>query len=243
MRVLDLDLDFFLDYIAHWKIEDGSRLSDTEYIPWTEEEVRGFLENQCRLSTNRQVKGRFVTHHHEAFLFWRDLILKEQLTTPFEIVHVDAHSDTGLGDDGYLYIMTKQLHQAPSHRINPIKLYAGNYLSHAIACRWVEKLTFVLHPEWDNDLMWTHLKDFSDDSGAFQLKKYSATKLTSWNLDRMREIKPDDLEPEVPYELVDWKEYATQQPFDFMVLAHSPGYTPPEADRLIPIIKEYICET
>ncbi len=96
MRILDLDLDFFLDNIAHWEEEDGSRLSDTQYSPWTEEEVRGFLEKQCGLSPNAQINGRFITHHHEAFLFWRELILKEQLTTPFEIVHVDAHSDTGL---------------------------------------------------------------------------------------------------------------------------------------------------
>jgi len=66
MRVLELDLDFYLDHIAHCEDKD-SRLSDTDYRPWTEDEVRRYLEEQCRLSINRPVKRRFVTHHHGAF--------------------------------------------------------------------------------------------------------------------------------------------------------------------------------
>lgn len=242
MRVLDLDLDFFLDHIAHFKVEDGSRLDDAEYIPWTEVEVRDFLENRCKLSTGKQVRGRFVTHHDEAFLFWRDLILAGKLTKPFELVHVDAHSDTGVGDTSNLYIMTELLQQEPIHRINSKKLNAGNYVSHAIACRWVQNLTFVLHPEWRNDLMWTHLKEFKLNSGAFQLKKYDQNKLTIHNLQRISEMEPDGIEPEVPYELVKVNSYMNNGSFDYIVLAQSPAFTPPAADQLIPIIMEYVCE-
>jgi len=34
--------------------------------------------------------------------------------------------------------------------------------------------------------------------------------------------------------------YKTNEPFDFIVLARSPSYTPKKSDELIPLIKEYM---
>lgn len=59
MKILDIDMDFFLDNIAHW--ENGlDRLNDAEYKPWLEEEFREFLEKRCLLSRKNPIKGRFI---------------------------------------------------------------------------------------------------------------------------------------------------------------------------------------
>lgn len=243
MRILDLDLDFFLDEIAHWQNGSG-RLNDQDFTPWTEEVVRAFLEEQCGLSMANKVRGRFVKHHHEAFYFWRELILAGNLEAPFEVVHVDAHSDTGFGDSGFLYVANNLLHLPPQERINPDQLYAGNYIIKAIACRWVSNIVFVLHPKWNNDIPRFHMKDLKSvsghTSGQFQLKKYDPTLLNVFTFDQIDDITPLGLEPEVPFSLVEQSRYVEDLPFDYIVLSHSPEYTPPSADALIPIIMEYI---
>lgn len=48
MRFLDIDLDAFLNSVAHWP--EGGRLDSEDFIPWSEERLRDFLERQCLLS-------------------------------------------------------------------------------------------------------------------------------------------------------------------------------------------------
>lgn len=40
------------------------------------------------------------------------------------------------------------------------------------------------------------------------------------------------VEPRVPFAPVDWREFQAEQPFDFVCLARSPTFTPPEADPI-----------
>ena len=40
MRVLDIDLDFFLDGVAHWVNADAGRLDPDEYPPWSLNSLR-----------------------------------------------------------------------------------------------------------------------------------------------------------------------------------------------------------
>jgi hypothetical protein len=241
MKILDLDLDFFINDIVHNVSDYDSRVDDNYTSTWLEEHVCSFLESQCKLSKSRPIKGKVVEHHHEAFLYWRELILNGQITTPFEVVHVDAHSDLGLGDASWAYIMGEILHRPFDNRmfpdIEPHKLNPGSYLAFAIACRWVSKITFVLHPKWRNDLTWIHFKDYDTSSGIIQLKKYDPKTLDVLSLEK---IKPLELEPEVPFTMVKSSEYTETEQFSFVVLSRSPGYTPKSADKLIDIICRYI---
>ena len=68
---LNLDLDAFLDNVAH-SIAGDERRDPDHCKPWREAEVRAFLENQCHLKTSRRVPGRFFVHHDQAFDFWRE---------------------------------------------------------------------------------------------------------------------------------------------------------------------------
>ena len=242
MRILDLDLDFFISDIAHFISGDSERLDDKYYIPWSEKETRVFLEERCGLSKEKPIKGKIVKHHDEAFFFWRELINKGCLETPFEVVHVDAHADLGLGDASWAYILSELLRFPPENRVNPKTngidgLGFGNYLAFSIACRWLSHLTFVLHPKWENDLPFSLLKNFDDSSGAIQLKLFDKKDI---DVDRVRKAIPLAIEPEVPLKLVKYLDYSTSKPFDYIILCQSPGYTPSSADNLLQVIKEYI---
>ena len=239
-RILDLDLDFFLDHVATWRSDDDPRLSDDEYHPWDEMQVREFLEKHCGLSLQRPIPGKLVKHHDEAFVWWRDLIEQGDLTPPFEIVHVDAHSDTGF-NPGDRYLMTELLHLPPEERTHPrsgwMGMNAGNYLCFAVACRWVSKIVFVLHLEWESDFGLPHFRDKDPSSFLFQLKQCTLDSI-SGPINSMFGPSKFVAEPEVPFEIF-FDRFNNDKPFTHGLLSQSPGFTPQSVDKLITIVMEY----
>ena len=108
MRILDLDLDFFVRPVHNW-MPSEERLSESEYTCASPDEVEAFLEQQCGLSKTDRIPGRLCEEHVEAFDTWSEWIAAGTLTTPFEVVHVDAHADMGLGDSSYIYLLDELL--------------------------------------------------------------------------------------------------------------------------------------
>lgn len=150
MKILDLDLDFFLNKIAY-NVDDasGQRLSPEEYLVDSKEKVKLFLENQCGLSLVNKVPGKVVMHHNEALYVWNEMIKNRLLRKPFSITHVDAHPDLWFGDRSITYIMTELTRLPLVNRnyiedIDESQIKCGNYLTFAIALGWVESLEFVL---------------------------------------------------------------------------------------------------
>jgi hypothetical protein len=103
VRVLDLDLDFFLSGTAHYVDSAGERPSAEEYPPWPLDLAIAFLTQRCQLDARRP--GFVVEHHNELFYRWGEAIEAGQMTKQLEVVHVDAHADLGLGDASYAYLM------------------------------------------------------------------------------------------------------------------------------------------
>lgn len=243
MRILDLDLDFFLSSIAHDQSSGGARLSEKDFKPWANDKVREFLESRCGLSTQRRIPGEYVTHHHEAFYWWRALIKDGKLTTPFEVVHVDAHADLGAGTFGYskVYLGFDLLHQRLEQRESPeeggMKMNAGNYLLVAIACRWLSKLVYVMHPE--NRLQdceeWL-FSDCGDESWTLALPKLQKPKITVPGVP----LHVIEREPAVEFVPASETTFRDDGTFDFIVLCQSPGFTPKSSDLLVPLIQEYM---
>lgn len=92
MKILDLDMDYFMDDIACGIGENlNERLSEEDYGSgvWTRKQVTDFLENHLGLSKERRIKGRIVSGHNEALFFWKELIQQKKLTYPFETIHID----------------------------------------------------------------------------------------------------------------------------------------------------------
>ena len=99
MKVLDLDMDYFMEHIACIPFSVSDRLDEDNYgdTVWSEERVRNFLENNLGLSKKNTIPGRVVVGHKESIFFWEELLEQGKLTDPFEVVHVDSHADLGLG--------------------------------------------------------------------------------------------------------------------------------------------------
>jgi hypothetical protein len=248
VRVLDIDLDFFLDGIIYWASGDR-RIDSKAFHPWSQRSVRKFLSKNCGIHQDRRIPGRIVEHHFEAFTFWREMIEAGRLKPPFELFHIDAHSDLGLGDGGWVYLMTEVLHWPVSQRANPSigsrQMNAGNYLSFAVACRWILNLTFVTIPENRGDLMPYHFRGFTSTSGIIELKCCDKDRMNlgTGSHPTNESMGVVSLEPPVPFKQMFGNEFRENGKFDFVVLSRSPGFTPKESDQLIPVIGQVIAET
>lgn len=60
MKVLDLDMDYFMEHIACIPFSVSDRLDEDNYgdTVWSEERVRNFLENNLGLSKKNKIPGR-----------------------------------------------------------------------------------------------------------------------------------------------------------------------------------------
>lgn len=267
MRVLDLDMDYFMNCIATDIAESSdNRLIEEDYreCVWKECRVREFLENNLGLSKNKKIKGRIVVGHNEALLFWKELIENRSLKTPFEVVHVDSHADLGLGYSSWAYILDNLLQYPVEERclhteymncfgkISDVGI--GDYLLFAIAFRWISKLIYCANPKGDkNDYVWDILKDLEEKyiwdkavENTIQLVCNPDMEFPSY--DATKEMKQEYLknsvkEPEIPFLIIPTIEDVKYNgDFDFIVMAQSPNYTPASADYIMDVLREYIEE-
>ncbi|MCW2980753.1 MAG: hypothetical protein JWO14_2480 [Solirubrobacterales bacterium] len=243
MRILDLDLDFFVHGAAHWRPDEGGRLDDAEFPAWDLEEAVAFLTDRCLLE--RPLPGFVVENHGELFRAWRWAISEGLLLAPFEVTHVDAHADLGLGDYGYMHLMTDLLYRHPDERIDPDEgeagLGNGNYLAFAIACRWISNLIYVHNDEGGRDLMTYHLEDFDPEASNIELKampRDEIEKLFGLLARRGEPPRVDRREPKVPFRHGSFRDFRADRPFDLICLARSRTYTPRGADAIFDVVRE-----
>ncbi|MBS6509817.1 MAG: UPF0489 family protein [Paraclostridium bifermentans] len=256
-KILDIDMDYFLYNPPFGGCKD--RAGDN-CKPWNRNEVISFIENNLGLSQTNKIKGRIVQHHHEALYYWKELIGANELTTPFEVIHIDSHADLSFGSMARFFISEKLLGLDVEERINienyknKFKKYSEpgicDYLLFAIAFRWVSKLTYVSNPNtYGDDYSKFIMKNLSDSSKIIQLpyNEYSLTQLNNILDIKERETKEKEylndsiLEPEVPFEILkNIDEVKYNGDFDLITFCISPNYTPESADFIIDIIREYI---
>lgn len=267
MKVLDLDMDYFMDYVATGIADtETERLSEEEYghYVWSEQRVREFLERNLGLSKNKKRKGRIVSGHNEAIVFWQELIDKGELQVPFEVVHVDSHADLGLGYSSETYILRDLLQHPFTERVmysqyedcygRNIDIGIGDYLLFAIAFRWISQLTYCANPEGEkNDYLWTTLKDFNENliwntpvQNTIQLVYNPEMDIPDHRAsheDKRLFLEKGVKEPEVPFCIIpNIEDVKYEGDFDFIVVAQSPNYTPASADFIMTLIREYIVE-
>lgn len=272
MKILDVDMDYFMDSVAEDIPDDvEDRLPEDEYgeFVWSEGRVRYFLENHLGLSKISRIKGRVVKGHNEALLFWKELISNGMLTCPFEVIHVDSHADLGQGYHSDDYILNQLLgypvEERPMHNryIRPNGKQSeegiGDYLLWAVAYRWIKKITYcgnasVLQYRKPSDYYWYTLKDFQENliwnrpvENIIQLA-YNVKHLDMPYYDDSPEEKALYLdscirEPQVPLLVIPTVEDVNfSGAFDYIVFAQSPNYTPASADFMLDIFREYIIE-
>ena len=256
MRVLNIDLDFFLNDRAHNRPDDPSdRPDDWGLVPWKSSDVVRYLEEVLNLKD--KIPGAIVQSHHEVFYYWRDLIKARRLAAPFFVAHVDAHSDLGMGMPCWVYLHSDFLELPLAKRPYPNEgtwgLNFGSYMGYALGNRWISEIDFIAPDFWRDDI-----SDFllANDSLSADHKPGVSLEIELMHAPReqieedVRHFRRDFLsfrksigEPKVPFNIIGQEaargRYSGQQ-WDYVFLSHSPGYVPTEADALIPVISEYI---
>jgi len=241
-RILDIDLDLFVHGTAYWCESRGERLDPEDYPPWSLDAALEFLTNRCGL--DGPLPGFAVEHHGELFARWRTAIEARLLVPPFHVTHADAHADLGLGDAGYMYLMSELLYKPPAERRHPdggtlgadYSVGDGNYLAFAAACRWISDLVYVFNDGGDDVLAYV-MEDFNLDGSNLQLRGVPRENLKD-NLLTPQAMRPEVIEPLIPFRKTRWTEYHVgDQPFDFICLARSPGFTPAGCDQIFDEIR------
>ena len=234
MRVLDLDLDFFLADCCPLA-DIGSRPVLTGHEPWAPEEVVRFLKEQCGLNEAEPIPGAIFETHDGALQFWSERQKDGSLLSPFTVTHVDAHSDLGIGKPGPGFVLNSVLPQPPAIRADLSRYYAqkqldeANYLLFALAFRWIDTLENVRNPRSRADIPQQILLPVRTD--RIQLTSFPARLMEQRN----------GPEPVIPFHVYeDYRTFAADTKFDFMTLAISPRYAPKEADALLPIFESFI---
>lgn len=231
MRVLDLDMDFFLTAPCPLAAP-GERPDEACAQPYADAQVVRFLETQCGLDRARPVPGAIFETHDRALDFWAARIAQGTLSTPFEVVHVDAHSDLAFGPPGADFVLKAVLTRRPEARAAIDAYRAGrkldeaNYLLFALAFRWISRLTYVRNPRSHQDVPPRLL----NVSGDIHLRSDVSALMEAVN----------GREPVVPFAAIDDYRAFAQGGYDFVTLAQSPRYAPRSADRIMDIVRAYI---
>lgn len=236
MRVLDIDLDFFLADCCELAAP-GERPPLHGHEPWSEADVRCFLERNCGLDRRSRVPGRLFETHDEALVFWNELRSEGKLKVPFEVTHIDAHSDLGIGKPGPGFALNSVITLDPSIRADISRYYQmkqldeANYLLFALAFRWVSGLENVRNPNSRPDIPEFA---FRNDVG-----EYSSIRLSSF-ASKLFEAK-NGVEPTVPFTVyADYNSFFANERYDYVSAARSPRYSPKEADALMGVIADYL---
>ena len=231
MRVLDLDMDFFLS--APCPLAPlGERPDETSAEPWSEEAVVRFLEDQCGLSRKAPVPGAIFDTHDKALDFWAARLADGSLSAPFEVVHVDTHSDLAFGPPGTGYVLNVVLSRLPEQRPaidvyrQAVELDEANYLLFALAFRWISRLSYIRNPQSHQDIP----RQLLGGEGNLLLGSF---------VSRMMEGK-NGKEPVIPFDVYDDYTQFHQTGYDFVTMAQSPRYAPQSADRIMEIVRRYI---
>ncbi len=114
----------------------------------------------------------------------------------------------------------------------------------AIACRWLGELVYVFNDGGGGDdaLLYV-LEGFDPQPRNIQLAAVHSRQELSENLMTPKNLTIEHLEPTVPFAPTGWRDFQADQPFDFVCLARSPAFTPPEADEIFDEIRRrYIVE-
>lgn len=231
MKVLDLDMDFFLSDACPLA-PLGERPSENCAQPYTDEQVIAFLEEQCGLSREYPVPGLIFDTHDKALDFWRARMREGVLDAPFDVVHVDTHSDLAFGPPGTDFVLKAVLTRNPKSREALEAYRAGkkldeaNYLLFALAFRWVSRLVYVRNPRSHQDIP----AQLLNEAGDIHLRSDISALMEGLN----------GREPVIPFEVFDDYRLFAETGYDFVTMAQSPRYAPASSDRIMGLLEPYI---
>ncbi len=228
IQILDIDMDFFQSDIHTDDIDSSEFLEDDNISIWNNIDFENFLENQCCLSKNNKIKGKVVTHHVEAYTYWKQLIRENRLQKPFKVFHIDAHSDLGFSFSIKFYKFLQAIKKCSSNlcfeRNECAKLInSGNYLLCAVIEGLISEIDYVYHDKLKElDVMTRDFECVSPNS-IFRFKQND-------------EVYKNN----VLLHAISRNYFKIDEPVDYITVAISPRFVKKEIGELIDIIKDYI---
>ena len=238
MRVLDLDMDFFLTGVCELAPR-GARPSLREARPWAEADVRAFLEENCGLSRQTPIPGRVFETHDGALFFWKEwleagktfsAVPRHPRGRAFRPRHRQTWPRLRVGNGAG---SAPQKRGDLSRYVREEKLDEANYLLFALALRYISSLENVRNPHSRADFPARLAVDGSQPPTAIRLSSTLARLLPQY----------DFAEPVIPYKSYDdFRSFRVAAPYDFASLAISPRYAPREADFIADALSQSITE-
>ncbi|MBP5628525.1 MAG: hypothetical protein J6X27_01620 [Bacteroidaceae bacterium] len=244
MNILDLDLDFFQNDVYYDYDGNKQRLSDDDFWPWAERDVRSFLEKKCGLNKTNPIIGCCAKTHDQLFN-----VIVEKGFDNINLYHVDAHDDlhpSASGKKCFVCNIINLMSCPVEERITVIKdhMSEGNVVGMLLAYQKLNSVFFIT----DKSKRW-HIstrtpmfhKDFNENGEMLQIPTVKDGIVID-DFIRYPDLvkKVNWIEPEIPYHVEDYSSWQTPTSFDFVFFCQSPRFTSEASDALIPIIKEYI---
>lgn len=195
MRVLDLDMDFFLSGVCALAPEGrrpagggGPALDGRGGAPVSGGEVPALRRHPLR--------GGYSAPTTRRSGYGGSKMEAGRPNAAFHLTHVDAHSDLGIGRPGPAFVLECVLARRPQERADlegyraQRKLDEANYLLFALAFRWISALDNVRNPHSRPDMPAQILRE--GPAGRAQALRLSSS---------LGRLMPqfDYGEPEVPY--------------------------------------------
>lgn len=231
MRILDIDLDFFQSGIHCFDTDKDTFLEDDSITIWDRDKFIDFIENACGLSKEYKLPGRLIKHHVEAYSFWRELVEAHKIEVPFEVTHIDAHSDLAFSPDVPYYKFLKSLDKESKEMFekgmifeqdNPY-LDSGNYLLDAVISGWVNSIAYIYHPKLD----YLDVADYIVENTVPQNFKFIFCKgIEEKNV--ILEMKS----------ISDFK--INREEYDFVTVSLSPPYVKKEIEEYFEMLETYL---
>lgn len=260
MRILDVDLDFFLKTIPEKCSHGEMRLPEEENNVWSEAETRRFLEGSLGLNKGKRIPARFVTKHDEMLDKLVQIGILNAPVCGASIVHVDSHADLGFGSFAELRLIGMSRMTVKSRRGISLDTYRntdedggmldeGNYLLYAVFLELFSQIDYVfngydLSVEVGYDLPHRCIMP-RDNAHSFYLripKLKAGLGVEDLPYSRLfpSEMESCDRNTTVELRLVRPEACHYDGAFEMAFLAHSPNYTPKSADALLPILCDYL---
>lgn len=251
---------FFLDEISQCCCSDEDRLFAGSIGVRSEAYLRNFLETHLGLNPLHKLPATLVDSH--------DRVLDEIVSLGFDdrhwIVHVDAHGDMGYNthaQDRLIDLAQTSLDFRRSLSMDAYRnedsstkfheeLNEGNYLLYAVFLDVLERIDYVYHEDNNSsspgmDLPYLCVANIDDDMRRVikipQINESCDLAEPSIRVSfPYRYELPGSKNAGIPLALVDPDECSYSGDFDYVFLAQSKKYTPPEADDLLNVFAEYL---
>lgn len=248
MLVLSIDIDFFVSPPATMiEIDSVRRLPGKDHRVDSLGNVQAFLEERCLLSGGHPVRGSFMRHHVQGF----DVLeaLQPSAREGIELVNVDAHADLGLGDCGYVYLLTEWLRIPARERPLPRRdfnaLNLGNWIAFGAAAGFLKSLGFVSQKCPPGDVPSFYLHDLTRPLDSLELRFCPVsgddlTKKVLCALDCAPFWRAQKADVELPLKVHDRRTFQLERRPDYIFFCQSPGYTPPGADKILDLAAPYV---